>query len=179
MLMLGRAALAQGPGGPPPMPEKHRPLFSLIGDVMTLDRLTGAGKLKLDASEKKPLRALLVSLAARKNVGSAEAGWLAQKLKSTLSVAHRKQLAAGAQSMGGPGGMPPPPGGPGGGGPGGPGGPPPGGGGPGGPPPGGPGGPPGGGLFEALSSGKPFNPFGPSDPVAGRAVKSLIARLGK
>ncbi len=169
MLILRVTALAQGPGGPPPMPEKHRALFSLIGDVVTLDRLTGTGKLKLDASEKKPLRALLVSLAARKNVGSTEAGGLAQKLKSTLSVAHRKQLAAGAQSMGGPGGMPPPPGGPGGGGPGG----------PGGPPPGGPGGPPGGGLFEALSSGKPFNPFGPSDPVAGRAVKSLIARLGK
>lgn len=179
-LLIGSAALAQGPGGPPsggPPPQppaKYRPIFTLIGDVMTLERLTGSGKLKLAATEKKPLRTLLVGLAAKKNLSPTEATAATQKLKNTLSAAHRKQLA----SLRGPGGMPPPP--PPGDGP--PPGPPPEGG-PDGPPPmnggGPPGRPPGGGLFEALQSGKPFNPLAASDPVAGRAVKTLIARLAK
>ncbi len=162
VLALTGAARAQGPAGPPPMDAKqykamvaYQPVFSLIRNIMSLDRLTNINKLTLTPAEKKPLQALLVGLAAKSALKPAEAAGLEKALNKALTPAHQKQLA-GAVKLLTPPKLPPPPAAD-----------------------SKSSGPAPGGMFGAVVSGKPFNPFGSSDPITGQVVKSLIARLSK
>jgi hypothetical protein len=190
-------------GGPPQFTEAertkfeaYRPVMQLVREVNILDRLTSAGKLTLSAAQAKQVVPLLKGLAARKDIKPDAAKMAQTSLHKILTPAQIQQLEAERPPRGGRFGRP-----------GGPGGPPPNGmpppprdgemppppfGGPNanrngrvGPPPGGmpPGhgrsGGPNGGPMEAIRTGKPFNPFAPTDPFVGQATKNLIARLSK
>jgi hypothetical protein len=168
-------------GGPPHLTEAerkkfeaYRPVMQLVREVNSLDRLTSTGKLKLSTGQAKQVVPLLKGLAARRDIKPDVAKTAQGSLHRILTPAQVKQLEAERPPRGSRFG-----------GPGGPGGPPmPG-------PPGGPDGerngrmepPPGRGRpvgpVEAIRTGKPFNPFAPTDPFVGQSTKNLIARLNK